>query len=1302
MKRQTSVNRMYRLGWSRVRNTWIAVSENAKEQEKSGRGKPVLRRRILVAALSLAFAPLAFAGPLGGQVILGSGSILQSGAITTIQQTSQNLSLDWQSFNIAKQETVNFQQPSATAIAVNHILDTNGSQILGHLNANGQVWLINPNGVLFGQDAQVNVGGLVASTLKFNDAALNGNVIAFSGSGIGSVLNQGTINVANGGYVALLGNHVSNQGTITAPLGTVALGAGSATTLTFAGNSLVHLQIDQSTLNNLAENGGLIQADGGQVILNAGAKDAVLASVVNNTGIIEARTVENHAGIITLLGGMTAGAVNVGGTLDASALAPYSTGGVLERGAPSGMNSSNGGFIETSAAHINVASNAKVTTDAPNGLAGTWLIDPVDFTIAASGGNITGATLSANLGAGNVSILSSNGTVGTAGNINVNDAVTWSTNKLTLNAQNNINIIANLNGSGTASLALVYGQGAVAAGNASNYFLNNGMQVNLAAGNNFSTKLGSDGNTVNYTVITSLGAAGSTTGTDLQGMNGYLAGNYVLGSDIVATPTSGWNNNAGFTPIGNGTAAFTGAFDGLGHTISNLTINLPTTTNVGLFGYTDTGSLIRNVGLVGGSVSGSNAVGGLVGYSRSSMITNSYATGSVTGSLYGSSVGGLVGSNWSEITNSYATGSVTGGVYGLSVGGLAGSNSGTINNSYATGKVSGNNFVGGLVGYNNGTVDSSYATGSISGTSYAGGLVGYNDGSIVSTSYWNTTTAGVGVPKGIGFDSATSLPSDIGAAGLTASQMMQLASFSAWNTVTPHTIANTSGGGGIWRIYEGHTTPLLTSFLTPLTLADAPDITVTYNSTVQHGATTSIGGVSGSAAAGINAGFYNGYYSNQQGFDIAGGNLVINPASILSSISMTGTRTYDGTTNVAASIFTLSGLMGNQTLTLTGTGSIASKNIGTYSVNLGTLTLNNGKNGGLAGNYTFAGGIQTATITPLAITVSATGSNRVYNATVNDIVSLASMGLISGDRVSFTDTSATFANKKVGNNKIVTVTGITANGADAGNYILSNTKAKTTANITPKSITVSATAADKMYDGKIKDTATLSSTGVIAGDVLNFVDTSVVFGDKNAGNGKTVIVSGIKARGKDAGNYAISSSTVSTTANITPKSIVVSAKGTSKVYDGTLNDTVIFKGKGVIRGDIVAFTDTSATFADKNVGTGKLVNISGISAIGVDAGNYLFNTTAMTLAKITPLAITVIATGINKAYDGTLTAAATLASTGIILGDVVNFSYVSAKFSDKNAGVNKIVTVTGITESGADAGDYKLTNTKALTTANVH
>ena len=144
MHRHASLNRMYRLVWSHVRQAWVAVAETAR-----GHGK-CARRRLLLAAAALAATSLAQAGPTGGQVTAGKGSIDQSATTTTISQSSQNLSLQWTSFNTGAAETVNFVQPSNSAIAVNRILDSSATQFFGKLNANGQVYVINPNGVLFG------------------------------------------------------------------------------------------------------------------------------------------------------------------------------------------------------------------------------------------------------------------------------------------------------------------------------------------------------------------------------------------------------------------------------------------------------------------------------------------------------------------------------------------------------------------------------------------------------------------------------------------------------------------------------------------------------------------------------------------------------------------------------------------------------------------------------------------------------------------------------------------------------------------------------------------------------------------------------------------------------------------------------------------------------------------------------------------------------------------------------------------------------------------------------------------------
>ncbi|PKL50033.1 MAG: hypothetical protein CVV37_07400 [Nitrospira bacterium HGW-Nitrospira-1] len=259
-------------------------------------------------------------------------------------------------------------------------------------------------------------------------------------------------------------------------------------------------------------------------------------------------------------------------------------------------------------------------------------------------------------------------------------------------------------------------------------------------------------NGVDYALLNSLGAAGSTTAADLQGMNGNLAGHYALGNDIDASATSVWNGGAGFEPVGNATSPFTGAFDGLGHKITGLHINRPVTDNVGFFGYA-VGADIRNTGIVGGSIIGQGTVGGLAGgassvnhtdpsgtiiYDKKNFIYNSYATCNVSGTWNGGwsggGAGGLIGANMygSEIHNSHATGNISGNGH---VGGLAGTNrlNATITNSYATGNVTSSPigyWSGGLVGsHEYGSIlENSFATGNVShtGAGAAGGLTGDN------------------------------------------------------------------------------------------------------------------------------------------------------------------------------------------------------------------------------------------------------------------------------------------------------------------------------------------------------------------------------------------------------------------------------------------------------------------------------------------------------------------------------------------------------------------------------------------------
>ena len=400
----------------------------------------------LISLIAEAAGPSAATSPQGAKVVQGSATVSSSASTTTINQISQNTSINWDSFNIGVGQNVNFIQPNSSAIALNRVVGASPSSIFGNLNANGKVFLINPNGILFAPSASVNVGGLVASTLSLSDQNFLSGKYSFSGNGLGSVINQGAITASDGAYVALLGAQVNNTGTINAKLGSVALAAGEAMTLTL-GDGLLSVKIDTGVANALVQNGGVIQADGGNVLLTTQAAGNLLQTAVNNTGTIQAQTVENRNGTIRLLGDMQSGTLNVAGKLDASA-----------------PKSGNGGFIETSAAHVKVANGTKITTAAPYGKQGTWLIDPDDYNIAASGGDISGAELSTLLGSTSVEISTTGSCITTGcnqssgsslpntgnGNINVNDLVAWSANTLTLNASGDINVNAPLAGSGAA------------------------------------------------------------------------------------------------------------------------------------------------------------------------------------------------------------------------------------------------------------------------------------------------------------------------------------------------------------------------------------------------------------------------------------------------------------------------------------------------------------------------------------------------------------------------------------------------------------------------------------------------------------------------------------------------------------------------------------------------------------------------------------------------------------------------------------------------------------------------------------
>ena len=697
-------------------------------------------------------------------------------------------------------------QPNAQAIAVNRIGGNAPSQILGTLDANGHIVLINGNGMLFGKGSQVNVGSLVATSTGGSDSDVLAVKFTQRGNQNASVVNQGRITTSQGGLVALVAPSVTNAGTVNAKFGTVALGAANKFTVDFTGDGLVSFAA-QGDVNGRAvatNTGSLV---GANVSLTAHAANGVATGVVNMNGIIQAQGVRNVGGTILLDAGnggnvsvsnakLDASGANGGGSIQigswnenaaavdkASVLNASATrtgnggsisvisgdtsfqGSALARG---GISGGNGGTIETSGHNLNFT-GASVDAGATQGRDGSWLLDPYDLTVNSAAASTIDSSLASNT---NVTLqTTASGTSGPGnpnpsgnGDIIIDSPIAWSTAAtFSLSAYRNIDINADVTISGGGALHLTSGTGS-----SGDYVISSADNISFTGASSSGAKLLIDNKA--YTLIYTM--------SGLQGINATnttLMANYALAVPLNAAGTTNW------VPIGTDGGGnirgcgFCGTFAGLGNTISNLTFSSSFIDYVGLFGYLQ--GTIRDLGLTGGSITGGDMyIGALVGYSDGGTILDDYTTTTLSGGF--GDVGGLVGYNKGTITKARAGGSVSGldtdigGLVGLAqhnstiidahATGAAGSNSssdvvglvglaqgGTISTAYATGDVVGAGDVGGLVGQNvnQSIIDIAYATGTVTGSSVAiGGLVGSNakNGTIIDAYATGAVSGGNG------------------------------------------------------------------------------------------------------------------------------------------------------------------------------------------------------------------------------------------------------------------------------------------------------------------------------------------------------------------------------------------------------------------------------------------------------------------------------------------------------------------------------------------------------------------------------
>lgn len=305
---------------------------------------PAFRSRLLasaslaIGALSAALVPIAAsANPQDGQVVAGQAVIsAPSPSTVQVEQQTQKAIIDWRSFSIGADEQTRFVQPNADAIALNRVTSGDPSAILGALSANGQVWLINPNGIAFSETARVDVAGLLATTLDIaNGDFLSGNYrFRDAGAGPASVTNAGRITVRDAGLAGLVAPSVANSGIIEARLGHIQLASASGFTLDLYGDGTLSFLLDAQVSGALASAGlalsntGSLVADGGSVFLTADAAKGVVDQAINMSGYVQARTVGEREGVVTLDGGPN-GSVAIAGSIDASGTASGETGGTV-------------------------------------------------------------------------------------------------------------------------------------------------------------------------------------------------------------------------------------------------------------------------------------------------------------------------------------------------------------------------------------------------------------------------------------------------------------------------------------------------------------------------------------------------------------------------------------------------------------------------------------------------------------------------------------------------------------------------------------------------------------------------------------------------------------------------------------------------------------------------------------------------------------------------------------------------------------------------------------------------------------
>jgi hypothetical protein len=1137
---------------------------------------------------------------------------------------------------------------------------TVGVNTTGLTSSSGHLVAGTHNGIetvsaLSGADAGNYTFSGVTGNYTVNQLALNATVGAGS-STYGSTLAPGAVNFTNAvsgdlvtpgavtvnttGLTSSSGHLIAGTHTGIESVGT-ALGGADAGNYTFAGASGDYT-VGQLALSGTVAAGssvyGSVLAPGAANFTNAVSGDLVTPGAVtlNTTGLTSSSghlVAGTHTGIEsvgTALGGADAGNYTFAGAtgnytvtplaLTGSIVAGSSTyGAALTPGAASFTNAVSGDVLGTATVGVNTTG---LTSSSGHLIAGTHTgIESVSALSGADAGNYTFAAPSGDYTVGQLALTGSIAAGSSAYGAVLAPGSASFTNAVSGDVLGTATVGVNTTGLTSSSGHLIAG---------THTGIESVSALSGADAGNYTFAAPSGDYTVSQLALTgSIGAGSSVYGAVLApgsaSFTNAVSGD-VLGTATVGVNTTGLTSSSGHLIAGthNGieaVSALSGA-DAGNYTFTGATGNY-TVTPLALTGSIAAGSSVYGAVLAPGSASFTNAVSGdVLGTTTVGVNTTGLTSSSghlIAGTHNGiEAVSALSGADAGNYTFAGPTGNYT--VSPLALSATVGTGSSTYGSTLTPGAAS--------------------FTNAVSGDLVTPGVVTLNTTGLTSSS--GHLIAGT----------HTSIESVGTALGGADAGNYTFAGATGDYTVSQLALSGTVAAGS--SVYGSVLAPGAVNFTNAISGDVLGTATVGVNTT---GLTSSSGHlVAGthngietvSALSGADAGNYT--------FSGVTGNYTVNQLALNATVGA-GSSTYGSTLAPGAVNFTnaVSGdLVTPGAVTVNTTGLTSSSGHLIAGTHTGIESVGASLGGADAGNYTFAGASGDYTVGQLALSGTVAAGSSVYGSVLApgaaSFTNAVSGDLVTPGAVTLNTTGLTSSsgNLTAGTHNGIESVGTALGGADAGNY----TFAGATGNYTVyrQSVTVTASGVNKVYDATTSSSAILAGNGLISGDKVTLSDTSASFGDKNAGAGKTVTVSGISASGADAGNYMVSNATASTTADITPLAITAAAIGANKTYDG--NTTAVVTLSGGLAGDALTFSDTSANFADKNAGAGKTVTVAGISASGADAGNYTVSNTTTTSANITPATLTYNAVPASS-IGGQTPSGLTGSLTGLVAGDTL-------------------------------------------------